>query len=702
MDRFQPADHLHSRTFIGLLIAQFLAAFNDQAIHAAAMFYAINTLTLTETQAITWMPVLFYAPWAIFCTYAGYLADKYTKRNSLVFWKFVEVPIALLALAGFWLGRENPDYKTIGPWMVLSTVFLMGMHSAFFVPAKYGTMPEILTPRMLSRGNGLLESLSFIAIILGTVVGGILSTVFRGQEYLIGFVLVALACIGSLASLLIQRMPAANPERPFPAYLYGPLYANIKTLLSSRPLAFAVVGIAFFTFIVAFMRATVYLHGQTEVPIWSEAYTSEIVGLVALGIGLGSPLVGFLSGGKVELGLIPIGAAGMIVATACAAVTLSYVPGLIVCIIVIGFSTGFYLVPLFTLLQHRAPKASKGDLIATSNFINVTGAIVASVVFFGVNVAAIQSGFSPMLEQTDRSGVETLAADPVIEHGRPKRIAFVGGEVIEDDNQTTRIDPSRTPFRAGDEVKVSKYVLGAGTHFRLRPVDAPQRPAFDRRRLPALLFLAAAGLTFLTLLVLWGKLGDLFYRTDLWFRWRGKARLETAGSNNVPSDGPALLATNAPSEMRSLQILSCVDRVGRYLMIDNNLEAVKDGPRALVVIEEAQAAKYNWQTAQEKSDWTLERGEIVGLPLLGHAAEAATAQLYRDIQSRRPVVVVPVFVEARHEPGNGMETVYVVFGEALPATATVEEVQAAIRKLGEEMAERRTRGEPVLPVAEGH
>src|ERR1700730_662224 len=138
MTPFQPADNLRSRTFIGLLIAQFLAAFNDQAIHSSAMFFAINTQTMTEAKAISLMPILFYAPWAIFCTIAGYLADRYTKRASLVFWKFAEIAITGLATLGFYLGTHGVG--NIGSWIVLSTVFLMGTHSAFFVPAKYGVM----------------------------------------------------------------------------------------------------------------------------------------------------------------------------------------------------------------------------------------------------------------------------------------------------------------------------------------------------------------------------------------------------------------------------------------------------------------------------------------------------------------------------------------------------------------------------------
>src|SRR5919199_5670729 len=98
MAAFQPSNTLTSRTFLGLLVAQFLAAFNDQAIHASAMFFAINQQALDEAQAISLMPILFYAPWALFCTLAGYLADRFSKRHSLVIWKIAEVIIALVAV----------------------------------------------------------------------------------------------------------------------------------------------------------------------------------------------------------------------------------------------------------------------------------------------------------------------------------------------------------------------------------------------------------------------------------------------------------------------------------------------------------------------------------------------------------------------------------------------------------------------------
>jgi MFS family permease len=524
---------LASRTFIGLLVAQFLAAFNDQAIHAAAMFFAINTQLLTEENAISLMPILFYAPWALFGTIAGWLADRYSKRQALVLWKIAEVGICLVALAGFWLGREG--HPVIGPVLCLATVFLMGMHSAFFVPAKYGVMPEILPPHLLSKGNGLLESLSFLAVILGTVSGGVLSYLFQGQEYIVGIILLALAIIGAVASALISKMPAANPTKPFPAYIYGPLVANLRTLLGTPALRVALQGIAFFTFVVAFMRAAVYMLGESQNPRWDELKTSVVVGTVALGIGLGSPLAGYLSGRKIELRLVLAGAAGMIALLIAAGLCVTMIPVLVACIVGIGFFTGFYIVPLFTLLQHKAPKSSKGDMIATSNFVNVTGAIAATVLFKVVVTVAHMTGLAPAIDEGARAvhitGRLTTVAS---EHGRPAYF-----EVTAADGQVkaygVKPDPNATdtlasvlkhifePGTATESIKfdkavvasaqptveVIKYDVGSRTHYHVVPQGVAPAPHYDNRRLPGYLFFGAAALTGFILAFLYGPIQRL-------------------------------------------------------------------------------------------------------------------------------------------------------------------------------------------------
>src|SRR5262249_6096872 len=158
----------------------------------------------------------------------------------------------------------------------------------------------------------------------------------------IGGVLIALASIGAMASLFIERMPAANPHRPFPRNLLKPLLQNLRTMMHSKPLALSILGIAFFTFMVAFMRGATYMHGETRNPQWSESTTSLVVATVALGVGLGSLLAGFMSGGKIELGLVPLGTLGIITALLAAAAFIFWTPGLVAMLIFVGFFSGFY------------------------------------------------------------------------------------------------------------------------------------------------------------------------------------------------------------------------------------------------------------------------------------------------------------------------------------------------------------------------
>lgn len=591
---------LLNRTYIGLLAAQFLAAFNDQAIHAAGMFFAINTNTLSEAQAISLMPILFYAPWALFCTVAGYLSDRFSKRSTLVLWKVAEVAITAIALVGFWLGTEGKDPNT-GAWIVLSTVFLMGTHSAFFVPAKYGIMPEILHPSLLSRGNGLLESLSFLAVILGTVSGGVLSFVFLNREMNIGIVLLVLAIVGALASFLIRGLPASNPNLAFPKYVYGPLVKNVRLLLTTRTLSFAVIGIAFFTFIVAFMRATVYMFGESQNPRWDELKTSITVGTVALGVGVGSPLAGWLSGRKIELGLIPLGAIGMMTGCVVASFTLDYIPGFVASTILIGACTGFYLVPLFTLLQHRAPKGSKGDMIATSNLVNVTGAIASSLLFAGLVWGVKKAEVIPKVAVQDELARGELTEVAML-RGRPVFVTVAGtsyGRRPTDEEQ--RLDVAEHLFgekaaetrpeihmarqvALHDAVTVSGYTLSGVEYLSIRPAAAPLPATYDARQLPRYLFLGAGILTGGVLFLLWRRVRDLPQRALGVLRGR---RWQFEGLANVPGHGPTVfrIATTDADAIRAMT--SAVDRY-------------------VVLLEPTEA---NVATAKS----VLDRGDLVGI-----------------------------------------------------------------------------------------
>lgn len=683
---YQPANTLYSRTFIALLIAQFLAAFNDQAIHASAMFFAINKSILNEAQAISLMPILFYAPWAIFCTLAGYLADRYSKQSSLIFWKMAELIITAIALLGFWLG--NQDYDE-GPWIVLSTVFLMGLHSAFFVPAKYGIMPEILKSHMLSKGNGMLESLSFLAVILGTVFGGVLSYHFKGQEYWIGIILFILAAIGAIASLWIEKIPAANPDRKFPPYLYQPVYANLKEMFRSRPLAIAVIGIAFFTFIVAFSRATIYMHGESQLPRWSEQETSVIVGMVALGIGFGSPLVGYLSGGKIEMGLIPIGIIGMVFGLIGEALFLDHLGFLISFIITTGFFTGFYVVPLFTLLQDRAPKSSKGDVIATSNLINVTGAILASFLFFIIVKMAHLSGVCPEIQLIKIT--EGTLKSIQLNQGRP--ISYGLSITTNDGNKTetsfkisptTAIDKFSEDVVIGAPIVEKSYRLRGVEHRKLYEQNENQPAMFDNHFLPRYLFLVAAFFTLATLIIIRTRMPDLFLRTILWGFFFSKYILRANGLHNLKSHGPVLIVHEGNNLEDSYLILSATDRTPRNLFHANssgeNIPALINRlakKHSLAWLHSNDCSPEELSKIIAKSRKNIAKQHAISLSLNGPWI-TGILEMINELN----ISVVPVLISRELNPTTKAKNlVYVNFGKEINSKVNLESLVLACREI---------------------
>ncbi len=759
MTYHQPVDTLKDRTFLGLIIAQFLAGFNDQAIHAAAMFFAIHQGILDEAQAISLMPILFYLPWAIFCTISGYLADRYSKRHALVIWKVAEVVIAVIALGGFFIGAVW--HHPLGAWIVMSTVFLMGTHAAFFAPAKYGAMPEILQPHVLSKGNGILESTTFLAAILGTVTGGLLSKAFRGQEYYIGVVLLILALIGAGASLMIRYLPAANPQRLFPTSLgnfyfprnlikvFQPLWANLKVLFRSRPLALAVLGIAFFIFMVAFMRSTMYMHGQTRNPIWDEFKTSLVVATVALGVGLGSPLAGYLSGGKVELGLVPLGCLGMILGTLFAAFAINSTTFLVAGLIVIGFFSGFYMVPLYTLLQHRAPKTSKGDLVATSNFINVLGAIAASLLFFIMVQAGRFFGVTPEVDQIDRFAVGPLQEDikKNKKDGFPEEITVLtkdGKKTFKTEKlkETDRLPESPEPeqfeddwsyvealfafgeelerhksiiefpehafqvlggLKKGDEVVVSYYKQRGIDHYRIRQADKPLQPAYDNEALPRYLFFGAALMTLGILFLLVRKLPDFFVRTLFWFRSLGRYRLKVVGMHNLPTNGPVILATNCNHFDSSLQVLAATDRHTHFILVEDpsRIEAAPwlrylAGKAGFTMVPAGQNTDM-WDIALMRANQALKQQDLLAVTVDG-LEPAGEVDRFLDRLPRATTPIVPVYCGPIVVEGQPVDSsrIRVVFGHPVPATASGAGIRQSIRLLGDWI--RQVEADGTLPL----
>jgi MFS family permease len=715
---FVQYDTLKNRTFYGLLIAEFLAAFNDQCIHASAMFFAIRKQALTPTQAIFLMPILFYTPWALFCTLSAYFADRYSKRSSLIFWKVAEVGITALALIGFWIGAttESAFGHLVGAWAVMACVFLMGTHSTFYVPNKYGCLPEIFKPHALPRANGFVESTSFLAIILGTATGGALSSVFRGHEYYIGMILVVLALIGTLTSLLIERIPPADPDRQFPGLLpwklYRPFVKYLTTMLRSRPLHIALTNIAFFTFIVAFMRNTMYMHGESQIPRWDEFKTSLVVAVVALGVGLGSPLAGFLSRGKVELGLVPLGAFGMVLFCLIAGIFIHRMQVLITCLMLLGFCSGFYIVPLYTLLQYRAPRGSKGASIASSNVINVTGAIMAQFLFLILVQVTHLLGLAPEVPPSEVYTAELLKVnrDPDT-HTVTSVELKADGELLElwqgteggpeEDWMAGLFNEPTTGsnlevqdgLHRGDRVRVSRYpVRPRQVAYRVELTSRAKRPFYNNEDVPRALFIGASLMMLVSMGLFSRNLPDFIARALLWVRMVGRKPVRVGNQQHLPTEHAAILVSNCHRFEDAMRLQACIDRRVRTLLAEEQppqgkAPIVRFFARlaGMIILPAGRTTEAQRRRAVEAGVKTLRGNNLVVVSAPAADDGAAFEELLAGLRAAGAMPVVPVYYGPPGPPEDGepldVSMRQVVFGEEMPPGVSAEEIRKALLEL---------------------
>jgi len=286
---------------------------------------------------------LFSLPFILFSMTGGLLADRYSKRRVTVATKLFELLVMALAICG--LGWQNLQLE-------LTAVFLASTQGALFGPSKYGLLPELLPEPRLSWGNGVLELGTFLAVIAGGVSGGILADTFRGRQAWSGLIFLSLSVIGLLFSLRITKVPAANPAKKFHANPIGDLWLQIRLARRDRVLWLAILGNTYFWFLGALLTFNVILYG-TDVLHASSARTGILQAAVAIGIGLGSLAAGYLSGGKVEYGLIPLGSLGMTVFGMLVSPHNLSFAHVLVLLAALGFSAGFFAVPVNALIQHR-------------------------------------------------------------------------------------------------------------------------------------------------------------------------------------------------------------------------------------------------------------------------------------------------------------------------------------------------------------
>jgi 1-acyl-sn-glycerol-3-phosphate acyltransferase len=391
---------LGQRRFLPFFVTQALGAMNDNVFRNGVVFLLSYQLALARELELFYVNLamgLFILPYFLFSAFAGQLAEKFEKARLIRLIKLAEIAIMLLAALGFWL-KSVP--------LLLGVVFLMGLQSTLFGPIKYAILPQVLHEKELTGGNGLVETGTSLAILAGLMLGGSLMALGGAGPALVSATAVLLAIAGWLAARAIPPAPATDPALRFRWEPIGATWQCLKFMAAKRTVFLSVLGISWFWFYGGVFTAqmpayTKYVLGGAE------SVTVLVLTLFSVGIAIGSLLCEKLSGRQVEIGLVPFGAIGMTLfaidvyclrpgeSTTAGIDWLAFVAErgnwrLLADFVLIGMFAGFYIVPLFALVQSRSRPSELSRIIAGNNILNALFIVLAA----GFGIVMTRAGFS--------------------------------------------------------------------------------------------------------------------------------------------------------------------------------------------------------------------------------------------------------------------------------------------------------------------
>jgi acyl-[acyl-carrier-protein]-phospholipid O-acyltransferase/long-chain-fatty-acid--[acyl-carrier-protein] ligase len=364
------------RGFWSLIATQFQGAFNDNGLKFFVIFLILGANPTDSQKDFLVFVVgnLFALPFLLFSMAGGFLADRFSKRSVTIGTKIFEVGAMIFATFAFLQGS---------PILAFAVIFLASTQAAFFGPSKYGLLPELLPDELLSWGNGILELTTFIAVIAGAVVGPLLAQSLRGRAPVAAIIFGFCSLVGLATSWTITRVPPADPLKKFRFNIFADLRRQFQLVRPDRALHLAVVGNTYFWFLGSLLQFVIVFYGRDVLHL-DEAHGGYLQAALAIGIGLGSAAAGFLSAGKIEYGLIPLGSIGMtIFALGLSAHGLTFFQ-VVILLAALGFAGGFFIVPINALIQHRPEERNKGSVIAFANFLSFVGIIAASALYSGL------------------------------------------------------------------------------------------------------------------------------------------------------------------------------------------------------------------------------------------------------------------------------------------------------------------------------
>ena len=389
---------LAQRRFAPLFWIQALGAFNDNvfknALAILVAFKSMGIAGLDPANTVALCLGLFILPFFLFSGVAGQMADRWPKTRLIPWIKFFEIVIMALATIG--LFKEH-----LG--LLLLVLFLMGAQSSFFGPIKFGILPELLDERDLVGGNALVEMGTFLAILMGTLTGGILIAKSAGAWWVSATVL-AVALAGWLVTFRLVPTQAANPGKAVNWDPISSTYGLLARIGKERGIYLPVLGISWFWFLGGSLLS-LFPNFSKDVLGGNESLVTLFLTLFSIGIGIGSMLCERLSKGRLELGLVPLGSIGMTAFTLdlflagaptaggdfTLGVFLSQWAGIRIGldILFLSVSGGCYIVPLMTMIQERSEARHRASVIAGSNVVNALFMVLSSVLLIVLQKAGL-------------------------------------------------------------------------------------------------------------------------------------------------------------------------------------------------------------------------------------------------------------------------------------------------------------------------
>lgn len=388
---------LKTRRFLPFFVTQFLGAFNDnvfkQSLIILLTFKAVSISSLPVDIRAPLCQAIFILPFFLFSATAGQLADSWDKATLIRFVKGFEVGIMALACAGFYMNSLV---------FLISALLLMGIHSTIFGPIKYAILPQTLEKEELVGGNALVETGTSLAILIGSILGGFLIALSTPEQpdtgiHAVSLAIVGVALLGFAASFFIPRTGVSAPDLKVNWNPVTETWKNIRFIAGNRTVFLSVLGISWFWFYGVTLQSNIPALTK-DVLGGDEFAVILLLATMSVGIGVGSLLCEKLSGKKVELGLVPFGAIGLtgfgidiyfatlnhppVTVLATSVCEFLAIPGnlrVLIDFAGLGVFSGFYIVPLYALVQARSEPSHRARVIAGNNILNALFMVVASL-----------------------------------------------------------------------------------------------------------------------------------------------------------------------------------------------------------------------------------------------------------------------------------------------------------------------------------